>query len=71
MCPRLTGHYNYAAANNKGFHPHNFGKNTELNIAFLEKILINFEKLKGEFGMQSLTMKEAGANSSDILYKGK
>lgn len=72
---RILKAMNHAAANNKGFHlwfhPHNFGNKTELNIAFLEKILINFEKLKGEFGMQSLTMKEAGANSSDILYKGK
>jgi len=72
---RILKAMNHAAANNKGFHlwfhPHNFGKNIELNIAFLEKILINFEKLKGEFGMQSLTMKEAEVNSSDILYKDK
>ena len=63
---RILKAMNHAAANNKGFHlwfhPHNFGNKTELNIAFLEKILINFEKLKDEFGMQSLTMKEAGIN---------
>jgi len=72
---RILKAMNHAALNDKGFHlwfhPHNFGKNTELNIAFLEKILINFEKLKGEFGMQSLTMKEAGVHNSDILYKDK
>ena len=61
---RILNAMNHAAANNEGFHlwfhPHNFGINTELNIAFLEKILINFVRLQDEFGMQSLTMKEVG-----------
>jgi len=63
---RILKAMNHAAINKKGFHlwfhPHNFGTNTDLNIAFLEKILINFKRLEDDFGMQSLNMKEVGAS---------
>jgi|JI7StandDraft_1071085.scaffolds.fasta_scaffold26252_2 peptidoglycan/xylan/chitin deacetylase (PgdA/CDA1 family) len=40
------------------WHPHNFGKNTNENIDFLEKILQHFALLNLEYGMQSKSMNE-------------
>jgi len=50
-----------AAAADKGvfhlwWHPHNFGLNTDENLAFLTSILRHFERLRGEQGMQSSRM---------------
>ena len=38
------------------WHPHNFGTNVEANIAFLTTVLACYERLAGEFGMNSKTM---------------
>ena len=38
------------------WHPHNFGSNVEANIAFLTMVLAYYERLSGEFGMNSKTM---------------
>lgn len=40
------------------WHPHNFGQNLNENMLALEFILDEFENLKSEFDMQSLTMAE-------------
>lgn len=40
------------------WHPHNFGANLEENIASLEAILDEFERLREKHGMRSLTMAE-------------
>ncbi len=40
------------------WHPHNFGKHTDENIRFLEKIVAHFCRLRDEHGMQSLNMAE-------------
>jgi peptidoglycan/xylan/chitin deacetylase (PgdA/CDA1 family) len=54
-----------AAINNEIFHlwwhPHNFGVNTQENLDFLEGILLYFSKMRDEYGMQSLNMKEVSA----------
>lgn len=52
-----------AAINNELFHlwwhPHNFGVNLDLNIAFLEEILVFFRELNEKYGMVSLTMSDS------------
>lgn len=40
------------------WHPHNFGKDYEVNIAFLEKILQHFHALHKRYGMESLSIEE-------------
>jgi peptidoglycan/xylan/chitin deacetylase (PgdA/CDA1 family) len=54
-----------AAISGAGFHlwwhPHNFGVNLPQNLRFLSRVLEYFLYLKDKFGMQSLTMAEAGA----------
>lgn len=51
-----------AAKENKVYHlwwhPHNFGKNTEENIIFLEKILRYYSELNKEYGFTSISMKQ-------------
>jgi hypothetical protein len=42
------------------WHPEDFANNMDANFAFLENILIEFAKLRSEYGMQSLTMGEVG-----------
>jgi hypothetical protein len=43
------------------WHPHNFGVNQTENLAFLEAILVHFERLRGRHGMQSMSMQELAA----------
>ena len=38
------------------WHPHNFGRNTEKNLAYLEDLLRFYAMLHGEYGMKSLAM---------------
>lgn len=61
---RIKSQMKYAAKHNMVFHlwwhPHNFGVNTEKNIAFLEKILLYYEALNKKYGMRSLNMGELG-----------
>lgn len=40
------------------WHPHNFGANLEANLAALEFILEEFQRMREMYGMQSLTMAE-------------
>lgn len=40
------------------WHPHNFGRDLERNIAFLERVLAHYNTLQAEYGMESLTMSE-------------
>lgn len=40
------------------WHPHNFGVHTARNIAVLRAVLGHFNRMKEEYGMQSLTMAE-------------
>ena len=39
------------------WHPHNFGRDTEKNIAFLTKILDHFKTLQEKYDMESVTMR--------------
>jgi hypothetical protein len=43
------------------WHPHNFGRNLERNIGFLEGILRYYTMLRDNYGMRSLTLGEAAA----------
>ncbi len=43
------------------WHPHNFGKHTRENLAFLDGLLDVFEGLRRKHGMESVTMAEAAA----------
>lgn len=40
------------------WHPHNFGRNLEENMAFLERIIDHFRRLRETYGMESLSMGE-------------
>lgn len=57
---RIKHAVKYAAEHNKLFHlwwhPHNFGVNTQENLAFLEEILIYFKEMNKLYGMQSMNM---------------
>ena len=59
---RIKGQMRRAAKQNKIYHlwwhPHNFGKNTVLNIKEIEKLFLYFKKLNGKYGMESATMAE-------------
>ena len=49
------------------FHPHNIGVRTEEHLAQLEEILSYYDKLKQQYGMQSLNMREmAEALEDDV-----
>jgi peptidoglycan/xylan/chitin deacetylase (PgdA/CDA1 family) len=67
---RILSDLTYAAKNgliyHLWWHPHNFGINQEENLAFLENILEHFMKMKGLYGMESLTMNKL---SSILLYE--
>jgi peptidoglycan/xylan/chitin deacetylase (PgdA/CDA1 family) len=41
------------------WHPHNFGVQTDENLAFLESILREFDRVRSQYGMVSSTMCEA------------
>lgn len=59
---RIKRSMTYAAKNNKNYHlwwhPHNFGKNIEENLRFLERILKLFNTLNIQFGFISKSMNE-------------
>jgi hypothetical protein len=38
------------------WHPHNFGLHTDENLAFLERILEHYAKLRHEYGFESAAM---------------
>lgn len=57
---RITAAMETAARRGEMFHlwwhPHNFGVNTEANVAFLSAVLDEFTHLQQRYGMRSLTM---------------
>lgn len=59
---RITRAMDHAAKTGRVFHlwwhPHNFGMELERNMAFLQRILGHFDKLRREQAMRSLTMHE-------------
>ena len=59
---RIKKSMTYAAKNNQLFHlwwhPHNFGKDINSNMFFLEKILEHYKELSVQYNMQSLNMGE-------------
>ena len=59
---RIQDSMQYAAKNNENYHlwwhPHNFGKNLEENLLFLERILKLFQSLNVQFGFCSKSMGE-------------
>lgn len=61
---RIKRSMTYAARHNKLYHlwwhPHNFGQDTERNMAALETILKHYRKLHKRYGFSSITMEEAG-----------
>ncbi len=56
-----------AARTGAGFHlwwhPHNFGVNTEANLAGLDRIIAHFVRLRDEYGMASRTMASSGGQT--------
>lgn len=64
---RVLAQMHNAAVSGAGFHlwwhPHNFGVNLPQNLLFLSRVLDYFLHLQEKFGMQSLTMEEAGVQS--------
>lgn len=57
---RIVNEMKYAAAQGETYHlwchPHNFGRNTDVQIDRLERILITFRYLRDAYGMESKTM---------------
>jgi peptidoglycan/xylan/chitin deacetylase (PgdA/CDA1 family) len=49
------------------WHPHNFGINLEENLAFLEKILLHYQKLSEKYDFRSVSMQQL----ADILKSEK
>ncbi|HMC97566.1 MAG TPA: hypothetical protein VKG92_07940, partial [Flavobacteriales bacterium] len=64
---RITKAMDHAARTGKVFHlwwhPHNFGREVEKNIAFLERILQHYQRLQQQFGFESLTMGELASRT--------
>jgi len=59
---RIKNEMTYAAKNNELYHlwwhPHNFGRNSEKNHENLEAILLHYQKLRDDYGFQSLNMSD-------------
>ena len=51
------------------WHPHNFGRSTAENLAFLEAILLRFAGMRARYGMRSLNMAQAAAMVIPSLSK--
>ena len=59
---RIENELEYAAKKREVYHlwwhPHNFGKDINKNLDFLEKVLNYYKKMHDKYGMQSMTMKD-------------
>lgn len=59
---RVKNAMSFAAKNNKVYHiwwhPHNFGRNTNKNIEFLQDVLEHYKFLNQNYNFQSFTMKD-------------
>ena len=66
---RISAEMKQAALEGRQFHlwwhPHNFGRNTDQNLAQLTKILNVFDRLRHDHGMQSCSMKDAVLGKED------
>lgn len=66
---RITRAMDHAARTGTTFHlwwhPHNFGRNVDRNITFLERILHHYQHLHRERGFVSMTMGEISANMTE------
>ena len=51
------------------WHPENFGTHTEKNLAFLERVLRAFARLRAQYGMESLNMGEVAARVSEAALR--
>lgn len=51
------------------WHPHNFGANLQENLQSLKTILIHFNFLKNEYGMESSNMNDLGESSQGFPLK--
>ncbi len=64
---RITRAMSHAARRGELFHlwwhPHNFGADLERNMAFLNRVLGHYARLRQEHGMESLTMHELAARA--------
>ena len=62
---RITNSMTHAAKHGLTYHiwwhPHNFGINLEENLAFLEKILLHYQKLSKKYGFRSVSMQQLAA----------
>ncbi|KAB2958770.1 MAG: polysaccharide deacetylase family protein [Candidatus Methylomirabilis oxygeniifera] len=62
---RIKSDLSYAAKNKQVYHlfwhPHNFGKDIDRNLAFLRSVLEHFQVLRHGYGMQSLNMRDVVA----------
>lgn len=52
------------------WHPHNFGRDTDENIAFLHRILDAYARLKEQFGMQAMNMAEIADHQASLSTSG-
>jgi peptidoglycan/xylan/chitin deacetylase (PgdA/CDA1 family) len=52
------------------WHPENFGTRTSENLAFLERVLAAFDRLRARHGMRSLTMAEAARERLGLVAGG-
>jgi peptidoglycan/xylan/chitin deacetylase (PgdA/CDA1 family) len=66
---RITRAMDHAARTGQVFHlwwhPHNFGRDVDRNIAFLERILRHYQRLHREQGFASMTMGEVASKTMD------
>ena len=66
---RIKKSMTYAAKNNQIYHlwwhPHNFGKNLDKNLNFLQSLLNHFQYLNKKYKMESLNMMELSTKALD------
>jgi peptidoglycan/xylan/chitin deacetylase (PgdA/CDA1 family) len=53
------------------WHPHNFGRQPAVNLAFLTDVLGEFERCRDTYGMHSLTMAEVATRARDLQRGGE
>lgn len=53
------------------WHPHNFGRNLEANLAFLEQVLRVVAECRARFGMESLSMGEVADRAAAAQPEGE
>lgn len=72
---RILSSMTYAAKKGRVFHlwwhPHNFGADTDQNMAFLEKILDHYSELQKTYGMESFSMGEVARELTKKAGNGR